>query len=149
MSVFTLAICLITSNLPWFMDLTFWFPMQYCSLQYWNLLLQQDTSTTGRHFCFGSISSFFLELFLHSSPVAYCGTYQPGEFIFQCHSFFPFHTVYGVLKARMQKINRDGGAEECALIFSCRTPKLQLAAEQPLTGECWMPPKKRYPKSKG
>ena len=23
-----------------------------------------------------------------------------------------------------------------------RTPKLQLAAEQPLTGECWIPPKK-------
>ena len=26
--------------------------------------------------------------------------------------------------------------------FPARTPKLQLAAEQPLTGECWMPPKK-------
>ena len=25
-----------------------------------------------------------------------------------------------------------------------RTPKLQLAAEQPLTGESWIPPKKRY-----
>ena len=23
-----------------------------------------------------------------------------------------------------------------------RTPKLQLIAEQPLTGECWIPPKK-------
>ena len=28
-----------------------------------------------------------------------------------------------------------------------RTP--QLAAEQPLTGGCWIPPKKRYPTSKG
>ena len=28
------------------------------------------TSTPGHCFCFGSISSFFLELFLHSSPVA-------------------------------------------------------------------------------
>ena len=110
--------------------------MQYCSLQHWNLLSQQDTSTTGRHFCFGTISLFFLELFLHSSPVAYCGTYRPGEFIFQCHIFFPFHTVHGVLKARILKIGRDGGVEGCALIFSCRTPKLQLAAEQPLTGEC-------------
>ena len=26
-----------------------------------------------------------------------------------------------------------------------RTPKLQLAAEQPLTGECWIPPKKKIP----
>ena len=25
-----------------------------------------------------------------------------------------------------------------------RTPKLQLAAEQPLTGQSWIPPKKRY-----
>ena len=29
------------------------------------------------------------------------GTYQPGEFIFQCPIFLPFHTVYGVLKARI------------------------------------------------
>ena len=30
-----------------------------------------DTSATGRCFCFGSASSFLLELFLHYSPVAY------------------------------------------------------------------------------
>ena len=32
-----------------------------------------------------------------------------------------------------------------------RTPKLKLAAEQPSTGECWIPPKKRdspHPKAK-
>ena len=29
------------------------------------------------------------------------GTYQPGEFIFQYHTFFPFHTGHGVLKARI------------------------------------------------
>ena len=29
------------------------------------------------------------------------GTYQPGEFIFQCPIFLPFHTVHGVLKARI------------------------------------------------
>ena len=27
------------------------------------------------------------------------GAYRPGEFIFQCHIFLPFHTVHGVLKA--------------------------------------------------
>ena len=33
MLIFTLAIsCLTTSNLPWFIDLTFQVPMQYCSL---------------------------------------------------------------------------------------------------------------------
>ena len=31
------------------------------------------------------------------------GTYLPGEFIFQCHIFLPFHTVHGVLKARILK----------------------------------------------
>ena len=45
--------------------------MQYCSLQHRTLLLSPATSTTGYCFCFGSIPSFFLELFLHWSPVAY------------------------------------------------------------------------------
>ena len=31
------------------------------------------------------------------------GTYQPGEFIFQCPIFLPFHNVHGVLKARILK----------------------------------------------
>ena len=53
------------------MDLTFQVPMQYCSLQHRTLLLSPVTSTTGYCFCFGSIPSFFLELFLHWSPVAY------------------------------------------------------------------------------
>ena len=29
------------------------------------------------------------------------GTYQPGELIFQCPIFLPFHSVHGVLKARI------------------------------------------------
>ena len=70
--MFTLAIsCLATSSLPWFMDLTFQVHMQYCSLQQWTLLLSPVTFTTGCCFCFGCISSFCLELFLHWSPVAY------------------------------------------------------------------------------
>ena len=40
-------------------------------LQHQILLPLPVTSTTGHCFHFGSISSFFLELFLHSSPVAY------------------------------------------------------------------------------
>ena len=31
------------------------------------------------------------------------GTYQPGEFIFQYPIILPFHTVHGVLKARILK----------------------------------------------
>ena len=53
------------------MDLTFQVPMQYCSLQHRTLLLSQVPFTTGYCFCFDSIPSFFLELFLHQSPVAY------------------------------------------------------------------------------
>ena len=45
--------------------------MQYCSLQHLTFLLSPVTSTTGYYCCFGSIPSFFLELFLHWSPVAY------------------------------------------------------------------------------
>ena len=33
----------------------------------------------------------------------YLLTYRAGEFIFQCHIFLPFHTVHGVLKAKMLK----------------------------------------------
>ena len=72
MSVFTLAICCLTTyNLPWFMDLTFQVAMQYCFLQDITLLPSPVTSTAECCFCFGSVSSFFLELFLHSSPEAY------------------------------------------------------------------------------
>ena len=73
MSMFTLAI-LTTSNLPWFMDLMFQVPMQYCSLQFQTVLSPPDTPMTGRHFHFGPGSSFFLELLattFHSSPVAH------------------------------------------------------------------------------
>ena len=72
MLMFTLAVSwLITSNLPWFMDLTFQVPVQSCSLQHQTLLPSPVTFTTGCCFHFGSISSFFLELFLHSSSVGW------------------------------------------------------------------------------
>ena len=52
MPMFTLALsCLITPSLPWFMDLTFQVPMQYCSVQHWTLLPSSITSTTGCCFC--------------------------------------------------------------------------------------------------
>ena len=70
--MFTLAISyLTTSSLSWFMDLTFQVPMHNCCYQHWTLLLLPVTSTNGHCFHFGSASSFFLDLFLHSSPVAY------------------------------------------------------------------------------
>ena len=79
MLMFTLAISfLTTSNLPWFRDLAFQIPMQYCSLQHQTLLPSLVTSRTGCvcvRVCvcvfFGSILSFFLELLLYWSPAAY------------------------------------------------------------------------------
>ena len=103
MSTFTLAIsCLTTFNLPWFMDLTFQVSMQYCSLQNQTLLPSPVASTTGCCFCFGSVSSFFLEQFLYCSPVAYCAPTDLGSSSFIVISL-PFHTVHGVLKARILK----------------------------------------------
>ena len=96
MSIFTLAIsCLTTSNLPSFMDLTFQVPMQYCSLQHWTLLLSPVTSTTGYCFWFGSIPSFFLELFLHYSPVAYWALIDLGSSSFSILSFCLFILFMG------------------------------------------------------
>ena len=96
MSMFTLTIsCLTTSNLPWFRDLTFQVPMQYCSLQHWTLLLSPVTYTTGYCFCFGSISSFFLELFLHWSLVAYWAPTDLGSFSFSILSFCLFLLFMG------------------------------------------------------
>jgi len=96
MSTLTLAIsCLTTSNLPWFMDLTFQVPMQYCSLQHQTLLPSPITSTTGYCFCFGSIPSFFLELFLHWSPVAYWVPTSLGSSSFRVLSFCLFILFMG------------------------------------------------------
>ena len=77
--------------------------MQYCSLQHWTLFPSPVTSTTGYWFCFGSVPSIFLELFLHSSPVACWALTDLGRSSFSVLSFLPFHTVHGVLKARIPK----------------------------------------------
>ena len=98
MLTFTLAIsCLTTSNLPWFMDLTFQIPMQYCSLQHQTLLLSPVTSTTG--YCFLILSGVISPLI--SSSIL--GTYRPGEFLFQYPIILRSHTVHGVLKASILK----------------------------------------------
>ena len=74
-----------------------------CSLEHQTLLSSPVTSITGHCFHFGSISSFFLELFLHSSPVAYWAPTDLGISSFSVLSFCPFHTLHGVLKAGILK----------------------------------------------
>ena len=94
--MFTLAIsCLITSNLPWFKDLTFQVLMQYRSLLHCSLLLSSVISTPGCWFCFGSVSSFFLELFLHWSPVTYWAPTDLGNSFFSVISFWLFILFMG------------------------------------------------------
>ena len=104
MLMLTFAVsCLTTSNLPWFMDLTFQVLMQYCSLQHQTLL---PSSVTTNHWV---LFLLWLRLFILSGVISplisnsILGTYQPGEFNFQCPIFLPFHTVHGVLKARILK----------------------------------------------
>ena len=99
--MFTLAIsCLTTSNLLWFMDLTFQVPMQYCSTAL-------DFTSITSHIHNWTLFSLWLFLFILSEAISplisssILGAYQHKEFIFQCHIFLTFHTVHGVLKARI------------------------------------------------
>ena len=94
MLMFTLAISYVTtSKLPWFMDLTFHVPMQYCSLQH-------HTFTT-RHVHNQASFLLWLSLFILSEaiyplfPSSILGTYQPGGLIFQCHTFCLFILFMG------------------------------------------------------
>ena len=48
-------------------------------------------------FCLVILSGVSSPLISHSL----LGTYQPGDFIFQCPVFLPFHAIHGVLKARI------------------------------------------------
>ena len=93
MSMFTLAIsCLTTSNLPWFMHLTF--PRSYAVL----LFTASDFASITSHFHNWMLFLLWLCLFILSGVTSslisssILDTYQPGEFIFQCHTFLPFHT---------------------------------------------------------
>ena len=85
------------------MDLTFQVPMQYCSAT------ALDFASITSHIHNWVLFLLWLSLFILSgvtSPLisrSILGTYQPGEFIFQCPIFLPFHTVHGVLKARILK----------------------------------------------
>ena len=85
-------------NLPWFMHLTFQVPMRYCSLWHQTLLLSPVISTTGCYCCFGSVSSFFLELFLHWSPVVYWSPTDLGSSSFSVLSFCLFLLLMGFLR---------------------------------------------------
>ena len=72
------------------MDLIFQVPVQYFFfffLQHQTLLAPPESSTTGCHFHFDSVSSCLLELFLCSSPIAYWTPAYLGVSAFSVISF--------------------------------------------------------------
>ena len=64
--------------------------IQYYSLQHRTLLPSPVTVPTGCCFNFGSVFSFFLELSLHSSPIAYWAPTSLGSSFFSAISFCLF-----------------------------------------------------------
>ena len=64
-------------------------------LQHWTLFLSPVTSTTGYCFYFRSISSFFLELVLHWSPITYWAPTDLGSLSFSILSFCLFILFMG------------------------------------------------------
>ena len=85
--------------------LTYKFPVVYwqCSLQHQTLLPSPVTSTTGCYFCIGPISSFFLELFLHCSPVVYWAPNDWGSSSFSV-LFFAFSYCSWVSRGKNAKV---------------------------------------------
>ena len=107
MPMFTLAIsCLTISNLPCFMDLTF---RLLCNIA---LTASEFVSVTS-HIHSWVLFLLWLHPFFLSGVISplisssILGTYWPGEFLsgrtFRCPTLLPFHTVHGVLKARILK----------------------------------------------
>ena len=101
--MFTLAIsCLNTSNLPWFMDLTFQVPMKLL------FFTKMDFTFITRHI-HSSVFPLWLSIFIPSGAISLLfssnvlGTYQLGSSSFSVIYFLSFHTVNRVLKARMLK----------------------------------------------
>ena len=103
--MFTLAIsCLTTSNLPRFMGLTFQDPRPR-----FQFFTASDFTFTTRHIHSWVLFLLWLSLFIPSGAISrlfsssILSTCRPGELIFQCPIFLPFHIVHGVLRARMLK----------------------------------------------
>ena len=90
MKMFTLFIYLTTSNLPWFIDLIFQVLVQYFLYSIGLYFHHQLHPQGGRCFCFGLVSSFLLELFIHSYPVAYWAPTDLGSSSFSVISFCLF-----------------------------------------------------------
>ena len=102
MSMFLLAIsCLTTWQFTLIHESNI--PGSYAVLLY----TASDLASITSHIHNWVLFLLWLHLFILSGVISplisssILGTYLPGEFIFQCPIFFPFHTFHGVLKARI------------------------------------------------
>ena len=84
------------------MDLTFQVPMHIAVYSIGPCFYQQSHPQLGIVFTLApSLQSFWS--YFSTALQSILGTYWPGEFLFQCPIILPFHTVHGVLKARILK----------------------------------------------
>ena len=80
--------------------------VQFClsvvsdSVTPWAAVFQASLSSTNSR---SLIKLMSIQSVMPSSHLSILGTYRPGEFILQCHVFSPFHTVHGILMARILK----------------------------------------------
>ena len=115
--------------------------MQYCCLQSQTLLPSPVTSTTGFFFCFGSIFSFFLELFLHWSPLAHWAPTNLGSSSF---SFLSFYLL--ILFTDYNTSNKTSLAEQnnkykhlpALQKQACRSAEFDMCAEDKSPDPIWM-----------
>ena len=76
--------------LPICLDSWTWHSRFLCNIALYSIgpCFYHQSHTAGYSFCFGSIPSFFLELFLHWSPVAYWAPTDLGSSSFSILSFW-------------------------------------------------------------
>ena len=91
--------------LPIYLDSWAYFPGSYAVF----FFIALDFTFTTRHIHNWMMLSLWLSLFIPSGAIfpffssSIFGACHPWKFIFQCPIFLSFHTVQGVLKARIQK----------------------------------------------
>ena len=91
--------------LPICLDSWTWHSRFLCDIAF----IASDLASVTSHIHDWVLFLLWLRLFILSGVISplisssVFGTYQPGEFLFQCPIFLPFHTVYGVLKAGILK----------------------------------------------
>ena len=113
-----------TSSLPWYMDLTFQIPMQYCHLQHWTLLSPPDTSTTGIVSTLSQPPQSFWSYF--SCLVSYWAPTNLGSSSFSVVSFCLFILFMGFSR------------KECWSGLPFPSPVDHILSELSMTHPSWM-----------